>query len=357
MQVDYTLYEPGRQLKLPIETEIFIAEDNPVRLVSAVVERMDISKIERSYSREGRNEYPPRILLKVLIYAYLRMIYSSREIERACRENICFMYLLGDNAVPDHNTIARFRTGPLKAAKQELLEQLVAMLAERGYMSLATIFIDGTKIEANANRYSFVWKKSVEKSLKKLRERIEKEVPELVKSAGIKWHVPEDIEIHHLKKLRKRLYAKAEEEQLVRATGRGHRKSPLQRAIETVNGWLEKLKRYTSDIHICGERNSYSKTDHDATFMHMKEDHMRNGQLKPGYNVNVACSEEFIIGSYISADRNDVHTLIPFMEYLKRYDRIQRVSVDSGYESEENYCYFEQHPRIELYVKPSIMSS
>ena len=68
MQVDYTLYEPGRQLKLPIETEIFIAEDNPVRLVSAVVERMDISKIERSYSREGRNEYPPRILLKVLIY-------------------------------------------------------------------------------------------------------------------------------------------------------------------------------------------------------------------------------------------------------------------------------------------------
>ena len=187
------------------------------------------------------------------------MIYSSREIERACRENICFMYLLGDNAVPDHNTIARFRTGPLKAAKQELLEQLVAMLAERGYMSLATIFIDGTKIEANANRYSFVWKKSVEKSLKKLRERIEKEVPELVKSAGIKWYVPEDIEIHHLKKLRKRLYAKAEEEQLVRATGRGHRKSPLQRAIETVNGWLEKLKRYTSDIHICGERNSYSK--------------------------------------------------------------------------------------------------
>ena len=90
-QVDYTLYETGRQLKLPIETEIFIAADNPVRLVSAVVERMDIRKIERSYSREGRNEYPPRILLKILIYAYMRMTYSSREIERACRENICFM--------------------------------------------------------------------------------------------------------------------------------------------------------------------------------------------------------------------------------------------------------------------------
>ena len=116
-QVDYTLYETGRQLKLPIETEIFIAADNPVRLVSAVVERMDISKIERSYSREGRNEYPPRILLKILIYACMRMIYSYREIERACRENICFMYLLEDEAAPDHNTIARLRTGPLKAVK------------------------------------------------------------------------------------------------------------------------------------------------------------------------------------------------------------------------------------------------
>ena len=352
-QVDYTLYETGRQLKLPIETEIFIAADNPVRLVSAVVERMDIRKIERSYSREGRNEYPPRILLKILIYAYMRMTYSSREIERACRENICFMYLLGDQAAPDHNTIARFRTGPLKAVKQELLEQFVRMLVEWGYVSLATVFIDGTKIEANANKYTFVWKKGVEKSVTRLQTRMRKELPQLIENAGIKWHIPEEIQIHHLKKLRKKLYAKAEEENLVRVAGKGHHKKPLQKAMDAINDWLEKMKRYTRDLHICGERNSYSKTDHDATFMHMKEDHMRNGQLKPGYNVNVATSEEFIIGNYISADRNDVHTMIPFMEYLKQYRQIKRVSVDSGYESEENYCYFETLPGIELYVKPS----
>lgn len=352
-QVDYTLYETGRQLKLPIETEVFIAADNPVRLVSAVVERMDIRKIERSYSREGRNEYPPRILLKILIYAYMRMTYSSREIERACRENICFMYLLGDQAAPDHNTIARFRTGPLKAVKQELLEQFVRMLVEWGYVSLATVFIDGTKIEANANKYTFVWKKGVEKSVTRLQTRMRKELPQLIENAGIKWHIPEEIQIHHLKKLRKKLYAKAEEENLVRVAGKGHHKKPLQKAMDAINDWLEKMKRYTRDLHICGERNSYSKTDHDATFMHMKEDHMRNGQLKPGYNVNVATSEEFIIGNYISADRNDVHTMIPFMEYLKQYRQIKRVSVDSGYESEENYCYFETLPGIELYVKPS----
>ena len=335
-----------------METEIIIAADDPVRLVSAVVERMDIQKIERSYSHDGRNEYPPRILLKILIYAYMRLIYSTREIERACRENICFMYLLGDNPAPDHNTIARFRSQHLVDCEKELLEQFVAMLVEWGFVSLATVFIDGTKIEANANRYSFVWKKSVAKKLAKLKVQIEKEMPGMVQSLGVKLHIPTELQIHHLKKLRKKLYAKAESEELEWVTGKGHHKKPLQKAIEAVNGWLGKWKKYTQDLHICGDRNSYCKTDHDATFMHMKEDHMRNGQLKPGYNVNVATSEEFIIGSYISADRNDVYTLIPFAEYLKRYP-IKRICVDSGYESEENYCWFEVNGELKLYVKPS----
>ncbi len=140
-QVDYTLYEAERQLKLPMETEILIAADDPVRLVSVVVERMEIEKIERSYSRDGRNEYPPRILLKVLIYAYTRQIYSSREIERACRENICFMYLLEDYPAPDHNTIARFRAERLQGVEKELLEQFVGFLVGWGFVSLATVFI------------------------------------------------------------------------------------------------------------------------------------------------------------------------------------------------------------------------
>ena len=352
MQVDYTLYETERQLKLPMETEILIAADEPVRLVSAVVERMNIEKIERSYSRDGRNEYSPRILLKVMIYAYMRRIYSTREIERACRENVCFMYRLEDYEAPDQNTIARFRAERLQGAEKELLEQFVDLLSEWGFVSLATVFIDGTKIEANANRYSFVWKKSTEKKLAKLRTQIEKELPGLLQNLGIKWHIPETAQIHHLKKLRKKLYARAEAEQLEWVAGKGHHKKPLQKAVETVNSWLEKWKKYTQDLYICGDRNSYCKTDHDATFMHMKEDRMRNGQLKPGYNVNVAASEEFIIGNYISADRNDVHTLIPFTEYLKRYG-MKIICVDSGYESEENYCWFEENGNMKLYVKPS----
>ena len=340
------------QLKLPIETEVFIEKAAPVRLVNAIVERMDIRNITRSYSRMGRIEYPPRVLLKILLYAYIRHIYSSREIERACRENLHFMYLLGEYPPPDHNTICRFRSKYLVGHEKELLEQMTAMLIEWGFVSLESVFIDGTKIEANANRYSFVWKKGTEKSRTKLQNKIASELPNLVSSADVKWRIPTEVEIRHLKKLRKKLYEKRINDGIVFVSGKGSRKTAIQRAIETVEEWLDKLKRYTKDLYICGDRNSYSKTDHDATFMHMKEDHMRNGQLKPGYNVNVATSEEFIVGNYISSDRNDVHTLIPFMWELDRY-HIRNIVVDSGYESEENYCYFETLSLTKLYVKPS----
>jgi hypothetical protein len=262
------------------------------------------------------------------------------------------MYLLEGYPVPDHNTICRFRSKYLAGHEKELLAQMTALLVEWGFVSLESVFIDGTKIEANANRYSFVWKKSTEKSRTKLLAKIQSELPAIAASTGVKWRIPEEVEIRHLKKLRKKLHEKRKEDNISFVTGKGRRKTALQRAVETVEGWLAKLKRYTNDLHICGDRNSYCKTDHDATFMHMKEDHMRNGQLKPGYNVNVASSEEFIVGNYISADRNDVHTLIPFMGYLGQYN-IKNVVADSGYESEENYCFFEALPDTKLYVKPS----
>lgn len=196
------------QLKLPIETEVFIEKVAPVRLASAIVERMDIRSIACSYSQMGRIEYPPRMLLKILLYAYIQHIYSSREIKRAYQEDIHFMYLLGEYPTPDHNTICRFRSKYLIGHEKELQEQMTAMLAEWGFVSLESVFIDGTKIEANANRYSFVWKKSTEKSRTKLQNKIAAELPNIISSADVKWHIPEEIEIRHLKKPRKKLYEK-----------------------------------------------------------------------------------------------------------------------------------------------------
>ena len=318
---------------------------------------MDYRAIEAAYSRYGRIEYSAKILTKILVYGYMRMIISTRKIEQACKENICFMYLLEGRKAPDHNTISRFRTNILsKGAGQELLKQLIQMLIEAGLIDLKAVFIDGTKIEANANKYSFVWKKAQVKKLTKLNERIKTELPDMLEKAGIHFHVRETMQLRHLKKLMKQLKAKVKETEAKFVYGKGKHKSVLQRLVEKVEDWISKYKQYIADIHICGDRNSYSKTDHDATFMHMKEDYMRNGQLKPGYNVNVATSNEFIVGTYISADRSDVQTLIPFMTQLKKdYESndIGKVVVDSGYESEENYCWFEDDPVTELFVKPS----
>ena len=357
LQSNYSAIDNGYQLWIPLDCSINIPKDDPVRLLSAVTERMNYRKIMAAYSRYGRIEYSPKILTKVLVYGYMRKIISTRKIEQACKENICFMYLLEGQKAPDHNTISRFRSKILVGeAGQELLRQLTEMLAEAGLIDLKAVFIDGTKIEANANKYSFVWRKGQVKKLAKLNERIRAELPELLKKSGIRFHIGETVQLRELKKLRKRLKAKCRERDVSFVYGKGNHKDILQKLTEKTEDWIAKYKQYIADIHICGDRNSYSRTDHDATFMHMKEDHMRNGQLKPGYNVNVATSNEFIIGTYISPDRSDVQTLIPFMEQLTTtYSGhvIEKTTVDSGYESEENYCWFEEHQGMELYVKPS----
>ena len=354
-QVDYTVYGTGYQVCLPIDLERIIPSDEPVRLLSAVLEELDYRKLTATYSRLGRIEYSPRLLFKIVLYGCSRGIYKSREIERACWENINFMYLLEGKRPPDHNTIARFRRNHLPEAIEDLLYQMVQLLMSHGAISFekSAVFIDGTKIEANASRYSFVWKKGTTKKQEKLGEKIAKELPLLLEKAGADIVVPKQITVQQLKKLRKRLYAKKGELGLEFVYGKGHHKSSIQKVIEAINSWLERLKRYNLDIYICGDRNSYSKTDHDATFMRMKEDHMKNGQLKPGYNVNVAAVSEYIIGNYISADRTDTKTFIPFLEKLCPKYPVKRIVVDSGYESEENYHFVDGSEQLSLFVKPS----
>jgi len=285
IQLDYTEYGSGYQLKLPMEIEIYIPKDDPVRLLNAICERIDHEELYAAYSKEGRNEYPSRILFKVITYAYMPKIYSTRGIESACRENIKFMYLLEEYRVPDHNTIGRFRKQRLRKAIEGLFRQLVEMLVKAEEIDLSTVFIDGTKIEAQANRYSFVWKKAVKKRLEKLMEKMSEEWPKIRERNGLYHACPGEIQTHHVKKRLKRLKLRAKTQSLVFVHGKGKRKQPLQRDIEMVSEWLRRMKEYQNSLYLCGERGSYSKMDKDATFMHVKEDHRKNGQLQPCYNV------------------------------------------------------------------------
>lgn len=262
----------GFQLVIPLDCEVNIAKNSPVRLLNAVMERMDYRKLYAAYSRLGRIEYSPKILLKIMVYGYMRKQISSRALEACCRENIHFMYLLEGQPAPDHNTINRFCKNLLtQEAGQDILRQLVLLLHESNLLSFEAAFIDGTKIEANANKYSFVWKKATVKKTDKLLKKIHEELPAKLKNVSIRFHVPEKIAVRQLKKLRKRIHERIKTEEIEFVSGKGKRKTPLQRLSEQVDRWIAQLKQYTNDIHICGNRNSYSKTDHDATFMHMKE--------------------------------------------------------------------------------------
>ena len=195
------------------------------------------------------------------------------------------MFLLEGHSAPDHATLARFRSIHFAPCSKRILAEVSNILFDLGEISGETIFIDGTKIEANANKYTFVWKKAVTKNQAKLLIKLADFVAECEQLYDIKIVYGNVVKIKHLKRLRKKLYALKNAENITFVHGIGKRKTPLQKSIETLEEALSKLKEYTQKIHICGERNSYSKTDSDATFMRMKEDAMGNGQLKPAFNL------------------------------------------------------------------------
>ena len=283
LQKDYTLNQSGYQLKLPLELGTIIPENDSVRLLSQFVEEMALSGLYSTYDRI--NSLSPRTLLKIVLYSYMNGDYSSRSMELNCKRDINFMFLLEGHSAPDHATLARFRSIHFAPCSKRILAEVSNILFDLGEISGETIFIDGTKIEANANKYTFVWKKAVTKNRAKLLIKLADFVAECEQLYDIKIVYGNVVKIKHLKRLRKKLYALKNTGNITFVHGIGKRKTPLQKSIETLEEALSKLKEYTQKIHICGERNSYSKTDNDATFMRMKEDAMGNGQLKPAFNL------------------------------------------------------------------------
>jgi transposase len=355
--IDFTSERAEYQLVLPINLGTLIPEDDSVRLLSQVVEELDLKDLILAYSPKGRNPVvPPRIMLKILIYAYMNGIYSSREIELRCRRDINFMWLLEGHRAPDHNTIARFRTGRLKNIFESIFNQFVEKLQECGELPFENVFIDGTKMEANANKYSFVWKKTTEKLDSRLPEKVATLYRRINKEYGTEFCLGENEELMStLRKAMMFLADKKEQDRVVFVGGKGKRKTVLQSLTEEALGLIEKKEKYMDYMSLFDNRNSFSKTDHDATFMHMKEDHMRNSQLKPGYNLQIAIENGYAVGIDISSERSDMYTLIPLMERLEKNfptHHFKNIVCDAGYESEENYQYINEHEYIS-YIKPA----
>lgn len=354
---DCTRESAGFQLFMPINVTMLVPEHDSVRLLSQIVEELDLKGLNMAYSPKGRNPaVPPMIMLKVLLYAYMNRVYSSREIESRCKRDINFMWLLQGYKAPDHNTIARFRTGRLREHIESLFCRFIEILHHEGEVPFENVFIDGTKIEANANKYSFVWKKATERYEGRLPEKVKELLARVNAECGTVFLLSEDdASLKILNDVCEYLTGKKESEKIVFVSGTGKRKTELQRLLELATELIEKKAKYQDYMGEFINRNSFSKTDRDATFMHMKEDHMRNSQLKPGYNFQIAVENGYVTGMDISEERSDIYTLIPMIERLKENfprNKFDNIVCDAGYESEENYEYLDRN-EYGTYIKPT----
>ena len=287
-------------------------------------------------------------MLKVLIYGYLTNLYSSRKIEQALHQNIHFMWLSG-MSYPDHNTINRFRSERLKGVLKEVFSQVVHLLIDHGHVTLKEVYLDGTKIEANANRYTFVWGRAIKTS----KERIKKQLRELwsyaeqVAKEELENNEPDDFEQIDADKVRQAI------DQIDQALADKPVDNKVKQKLNYARRkWPDKLVKYAKQEKQIGNRKSMSKTDPDATFMRMKEDHMLNGQLKPAYNWQISTQNQYILGYTMHQDLSDTSTLPTHIESLEYTlgDNPETLVADAGYGSEQNYEYLE-NKGIEAFIK------
>ena len=346
-------YSPNQTVLFPERIDKDISPDAPVRLLSAVIDSLDISGIRRLYKACGRSPYHPKMLLKVVLYGYMNNIYSCRKIESSLKRDIHFIWLAGYEQ-PDFVTINRFRNR-VKDEINKVFTQLVLLLNAKGLVTLDVEYIDGTKIESKANKYTFVWRKTVERNRARLMEKV-KALLSQVDDAIAQDKAASDEAVSFTPEVLTEICAElrdtlskepAPTDKEGKASARQRRKQV--RELEEMAG---KLAEYDGRLKTMGGRNSCSKTDPDATFMRMKEDAMNNGQTKPGYNLQIGTENQFITDFGLFPNPGDTLTMRSFLgSFSSRYSRMaSEICADSGYGSEENYAFMEANG-MEAYVK------
>lgn len=346
-------YDPDQTLLFPQRIDRDIPKDDPVRILKSVIESLDLSGFKKLYHERGRSPYHPKMMLMVILYSYMNNVYSCRKIEKLLYRDIYYIWLSGYQK-PDFATINRFRNR-VKNEIGHIFTLLVLILVEKGFVTLEVEYLDGTKIESKANKYTFVWRKSVERNREKLLEKIRvllQQINEQMaqdKAADVDTLELTPQTLCEISKEFKEALGSAPEAKTKEEKAAQRGKNKMFKELERHG---EKLAEYNSRLEQMEGRNSISKTDPSATFMRMKEDAMCNGQTKPGYNLQISSENQFITDFALFPNPTDTLTFIPFLgSFPGRYGRFpKRVVADSGYGSEENYRFMDE-AGIEGFVK------
>ncbi|TSI08153.1 IS1182 family transposase [Lysinibacillus sp. BW-2-10] len=338
------------QLILPLDLEIKLQKNDIAFHVHHLVESIPHEALEPFLQKEGCPAYHPRMMLKIILCAYTQSVFSGRKIEALLKDSIRMMWL-AQGYEPSYRTINRFRVQPeVKELIRQCFVQFRYQLVQENLIDQEAIFIDGTKIEANANKFTFVWRKSIEKYHQGLIEKSNQLYNELLENEiipQIERENEEQLSLEELAQLVQKVdeivdeynqKIEASTDVVERKALRSERKYPKQVRKQLID-YIVRKQKYQRDFEIFGTRNSYSKTDPDATFMRMKDDYMKNGQLKAGYNVQIATEGQYTLAYSLFSNPTDTRTLIPFLDEIEQcyFELPKHIVADAGYGSEQNY--------------------
>ena len=334
---------------LELNFTLTVPKNHIARFINQFVDSIPDSIIfPNTTSKMGRPAHHPRMLLKMILFAYTRSTYSGRKIVQLNEENIPMQWLSQQTYVCYH-VINNFRSNEeFSSIIKNIFVYFTLLLQHYHIIDSESIFIDGTKVQADANRYSFVWRKAVERYDEALNEKISTLYDQLIQNqVNIALSEEEKITEYGVNAMIGATNESLEQlEELIQEEPKhivgGSKNKQKRRLLHSFKRQLEKdflprKEKYTKAKETFDSRNSYSKTDNDATFMCMKEDAMKNRELKPGYNLQIATNHQFVLGFDVFPNPTDMRTLKPFLESFKLLNNFSTIVADAGYGSEENY--------------------
>lgn len=357
-KVVFKEYNQNQLIFLPPSLDELIPENHLVRIINNLIDGIDLQLLENAYAGGGASNYHPKMMLKVLVYAYCTKVYSCRQIAAALEKDIHFMWLSAMQR-PRFRTINGFRSGTMKKLIEEVFGQVLTFLMDHNYVKLENYFVDGTKLRADANKYSHVWASNTERYKKGLQQRIVgllKEIDDLNRQQDEHYaenHLEEYGEQSSLtsedlyrqaNQLNEGLTALQNTEGITKKEARTKKSK-----INQLRKCADKLAGYEQQEQVLNGRRSYSKTDPDATFMRMKDD-----QLFAGYNIINGTENQFVINYTIHQSAGETNE---FVKHIKKLEQRtaklpKNVIGDAAYGSEENYDYITKR-KIGNYLKYS----